>query len=130
MASAWSPATPAPRTSTEAGGTVPAAVVSMGKKRGSRSAASNAARYPATLACDDNASMLWAREIRGTASTANAWTPALRRAVSSSPCVAGARNPIRTVPEESRFTSETLGGVTLSTTSASQGSPSSAPAAR
>ena len=42
VAIAWRPATPAPSTSTFAGGTVPAAVISMGRKRGSRSAAISA----------------------------------------------------------------------------------------
>ena len=44
VAIACSPATPAPSTSTLAGRTVPAAVVSMGKKRGSSWAAISAAR--------------------------------------------------------------------------------------
>ena len=43
VAIACSPATPAPSTSTFAGGIVPAAVISIGKKRGSRSAAISAA---------------------------------------------------------------------------------------
>ena len=43
VAIACRPATPAPMTSTFAGGTVPAAVMSIGKKRGSCSAASSAA---------------------------------------------------------------------------------------
>ncbi len=41
VAMAWSPATPAPITSTRAGVMVPAAVVSIGKIRGRVSAASN-----------------------------------------------------------------------------------------
>ena len=44
VAMACRPATPAPSTSTWAGRTVPAAVVSMGRKRGSSSAAISAAR--------------------------------------------------------------------------------------
>ena len=44
VAIACSPATPAPSTSTFAGRTVPAAVVSIGKKRGSSWAAIRAAR--------------------------------------------------------------------------------------
>ena len=43
VAIACSPATPAPSTSTFAGGIVPAAVISIGKNRGSRSAAISAA---------------------------------------------------------------------------------------
>src|SRR5690606_26904923 len=128
VASACSPATPAPSTSTEAGGTVPAAVVSVGKNRGNRSAASSAARYPVTVAWDDSASRLWARETRGTASTANARTPALRSAATPSVLVAGARRPTNTAPDASRSTSAGLGADTVSTMSAPQGSPSSAPA--
>ena len=44
VAIACSPATPAPSTSTRAGGTVPAAVMNSGKNRGSRIAASSAQR--------------------------------------------------------------------------------------
>ena len=43
VAIAWSPATPAPSTSTFAGATVPAAVISIGKNFGNVSAASTAA---------------------------------------------------------------------------------------
>ena len=43
VAIAWSPATPAPSTSTFAGAIVPAAVVSIGRNFGSRSAAISAA---------------------------------------------------------------------------------------
>ena len=44
VAIACRPATPAPSTSTLAGATVPAAVMNSGKNRGSRSAATRAAR--------------------------------------------------------------------------------------
>ena len=44
VAIACSPATPAPSTSTCAGGTVPAAVMNIGKKRGSSVAAISTAR--------------------------------------------------------------------------------------
>jgi hypothetical protein len=44
VAIAWSPATPAPSTSTFAGGTVPAAVMNSGRNRGSRIAASSTQR--------------------------------------------------------------------------------------
>ena len=67
---------PTPSTSTVAGFTVPAAVVSIGKNRVDSDAASSTALYPATLACDDSASITCAREIRGMASSANACTPA------------------------------------------------------
>ena len=52
VAMACNPATPAPNTTTRAGGTVPAAVMKSGKNRGNRIAASNAHRYPDTSACD------------------------------------------------------------------------------
>ena len=44
VAIACNPATPAPSTNTCAGGTVPAAVMNIGKKRGSSVAAINTAR--------------------------------------------------------------------------------------
>ena len=93
MASACRPATPTPSTSTVAGFTVPAAVVSIGKNRVDSDAATNTALYPATLACDDNASITCAREIRGIASSAKPLTPASRRPSATSGCVRGARNP-------------------------------------
>ena len=65
VAIACRPATPAPSTSTRAGVTVPAAVISSGKKRGSatRRAARRGSRRP--CACDDSASIAWARVMRG-----------------------------------------------------------------
>ena len=62
------PATPAPITSTLAGGTVPAAVMNMGKNLARCSAADRPARYPATVACDERASIDWARLMRGSRS--------------------------------------------------------------
>ncbi len=44
---------------------VPAAVVSMGKKRGSTSAAISTALYPQTVAMEESASILCARVVRG-----------------------------------------------------------------
>ena len=72
MAIACSPATPAPRTSTRAGASVPAAVTSIGKKRGAVFAASSTALYPATVACDESASIGWARVMRGSRMRLNA----------------------------------------------------------
>ena len=80
---ACSPATPAPSTSTSAGRTVPAAVMLSGKNCRSRPAATTAPRYPATIACELNASIGWAREIRGTSSMANVNAPRSRRAATS-----------------------------------------------
>ena len=68
---AASPATPAPTTSTLAGGTLPAAVTCPVKNRPKACAASTTARYPAMLAIDDSTSSDCAREIRGTASIAS-----------------------------------------------------------
>mmetsp|Transcript_9199 Transcript_9199/g.13636 ORF Transcript_9199/g.13636 Transcript_9199/m.13636 type:complete len:214 (-) Transcript_9199:697-1338(-) len=53
---AASPATPAPSTSTFAGGTFPAAVICPAKNLGNSSAASMIALYPAILACDERTS--------------------------------------------------------------------------
>ena len=68
---AASPATPAPTTSTLAGGTLPAAVTCPVKNRPKACAASTTARYPAMLAIDDSTSSDCAREMRGTASIAS-----------------------------------------------------------
>ena len=51
------PATPTPITSTLAGGTVPAAVMNMGKNLARCSAAVSPALYPDTVACELRASM-------------------------------------------------------------------------
>ncbi len=96
MAIACRPATPAPRTSTRAGATVPAAVVIIGKKRPASRAASRVAAYPATLACEESASIAWARVILGIASIAKLVTPADASARLVAPEVSGARWPIRT----------------------------------
>jgi hypothetical protein len=77
-----------------AGFTVPAAVVSIGKKRVSRSAASSTALYPATPAWDDRASIDCAREMRGIASIAKAVTPAAVSAAATSGSDRGARKPM------------------------------------
>ena len=71
--------------------TVPAAVVIIGKKRPASRAASSAAAYPATLACDESASIAWARVIRGIASIAKLVTPAAASALFVSAEVSGAR---------------------------------------
>jgi hypothetical protein len=76
---AWRPATPAPKTRTRAGVIVPAAVMSIGKNRGSRSAAMRTALYPARFACDESASIDCASVVRGIMSTEIA--PALRPAI-------------------------------------------------
>ena len=70
MPIAASPATPAPTTKTFAGGTLPAAVICPVKKRPKLLLASITARYPEILAIEDNASIFWARLMRGTISIA------------------------------------------------------------
>ena len=98
---------------------MPAAVVSIGMKRGSRSAAISAALYPPTVACDDSASIDCARVIRGMDSIANATTPwAASRSIPAW-SVSGCRKPIRTAPVRSFPASSTVGFCTLTTTSAS-----------
>src|SRR5207244_74451 len=74
VAVAWSPATPAPSTSTLAGVRVPAAVTSIGKSRPVATAASRTALYPATVACDDSTSIACARVMRGRRARLNAVT--------------------------------------------------------
>ena len=75
----WSPATPTPMTSTFAGGTVPAAVMNMGKNLPRCSAAASPARYPETVACELRASMPCARLIRGSWSKLKTVTPRAAR---------------------------------------------------
>ena len=74
--------------------------------------------YPATVACDESASIDCARVIRGTASIANATTPwACRRAMPSG-SVSGSRKPISTMPGRSAATSSAPGLPTRTTASA------------
>jgi hypothetical protein len=94
VAKACNPATPTPSTNTVAGFTVPAAVVNIGKNRVDSDAASSTALYPATLPCDDNASIACARDIRGMASRANACTPAALSAPIELSALRGAKKPI------------------------------------
>ncbi len=132
VAIACSPATPAPSTSTRAGGTVPAAVMNSGKKRGSRVAASSTQRYPATSACEVSASIDWARLIRGTSSMANAVTWACARARTTSSSAPGEQKPRVTAPGLSLATTSGRSGRTCRSTStpaASTVSTTSAPAA-
>src|SRR3954454_5331430 len=66
--------------------------------------------------------------MRGIDSMAKAVTPARFRASAFSGLESGARNPTYVCPSRSRATSSELGGATLTTTSAPQGSPIVAPA--
>ena len=80
---AWSPATPAPITSTLAGGTVPAAVMNMGKNLARCSAAASPARYPETVAWEEIKAEERARKAAQTSILSDVPTglPALTRAV-------------------------------------------------
>src|SRR5699024_768287 len=128
VAIACNPATPAPNTSTSAGCTVPAAVILIGKNRRNNPAATTAHRYPDTIACDDNASIDCARDIRGTNSNANAVTPASRnRATSDSDSPTG-KNETVTDPDDNSPTRSTDNGCTEHTTDAPP-APPPAPAA-
>ena len=118
VAIAWRPATPAPMTSARTGAIVPAAVMSMGKRRGTRSAARTTALYPATVAWDDSASMDCARVIRGIDSIAKATTPRSRSRAMPSESLSGSRNPITTVPGASDATTSAEGDATHASASA------------
>src|SRR5690554_6715476 len=65
VAIACNPATPAPITSTFAGGTVPAAVINIGKKRGRVAAAKSAALYAETVLMMESTYVLWALAVLG-----------------------------------------------------------------
>src|SRR5215208_7136195 len=117
VAIACSPATPAPSTSTFAGAIVPAAVVSIGRNLGSRSAAMSAALYPATVACDESASIDCARLMRGIDSIAKPRTPAAVRRSIPSWSVSGCRNATTTCPSASRRASSAVGAATFATAS-------------
>ena len=98
VAIACRPATPAPITSTLAGATVPAAVISMGKNFGSRSAASSTALYPPTVLCEDKASIDCARVMRGIDSIAKPTIPRSDRRSIPSLSVNGSRKEISATP--------------------------------
>ena len=100
------PATPTPTTSTFAALTVPAAVMNIGNIFGSVSAARRTALYPATVAIDDRASMLWARVIRGISSIEKLVTP--RSAISRAASAAdrGSERPMMVCPDRIRSRSE------------------------
>src|SRR5690349_12884293 len=129
---AASPATPAPATSTLAGGTLPAAVTCPVKNRPNACAASITARYPAMFAIDDNTSSDCAREIRGTASIAIAVIGRAANASTSSGSSAGLIRLITVAPSRSRSSSVSLGALTWKTMSAAHAAsagPTLAPAA-
>jgi hypothetical protein len=105
-------------TSARTGAIVPAAVMSIGKSRGTRSAARSTALYPATVACDERASIDCARVIRGIDSIANAVTPRSRSLAMPALSVSGSRKPMTTVPGESAATRSADGDATQTNASA------------
>ena len=128
---AASPATPAPTTSTLAGGTLPAAVTCPVKNRPKLCAASTTARYPAMFAIDDSTSSDCAREMRGTASIASTVMGRAASFSTSSGFSAGEIRLISVAPSRSAAISASDGALTLRTMSADSacsGSPISAPA--
>jgi hypothetical protein len=80
---------------------VPAAVIIMGNIFGSALAAIRTASYPAMLAMDESASMVWARVMRGTSSMAKKETPAPARSAHSRSDVSGSPKPMRIWPARS-----------------------------
>jgi hypothetical protein len=91
---AWSPATPAPSTSTLAGASVPAAVVSIGSSLPSSPAPRSTALYPATVAWELRTSIDWARVMRGTRSRAR--NVSFRAASAGTSASAGSTSSIET----------------------------------
>src|SRR6266850_5878512 len=119
VAIACKPATPAPMTKTFDGARVPAAVVSMGSNLGSSAAPSSTALYPAIVACDESASMDWARVMRGTNSMAKAVTLLAVNFENNSAFTAGCNKATIPVPALSFEASSSDGGRTLDNRSTS-----------
>ena len=105
-------------TNTLAGGTVPAAVMNMGKNLARCSAADSPARYPATVAWDERASMDCARLIRGSRSSLYTVAPRAARACTVSAAATGWRKLISETPSGNAPTSSSVGGCTRATTAA------------
>ena len=119
VAMACRPATPAPMTNTFAGGMVPAAVISIGKSRGSTPAALMTALYPATVAMEESASIDWARLMRGTNSMLKRVTWRAMAVASAEGASSGRRKPMTAAPDLSRAWSDALGALTTGIRSAS-----------
>ncbi|CAB4802815.1 unannotated protein [freshwater metagenome] len=119
VAIACRPATPAPRTTTCAGVTVPAAVINNGKNRGESSAPTRTALYPAQSACEVSASIDCALEMRGTNSSEKAVTPAFCAASMQSWAVVMGKKEIVIAPFFKVAICAGVSGCTESTTSAS-----------
>jgi hypothetical protein len=100
-------------TITLAGRMVPAAVVSMGKKRGESLAAWMAARYPATVAWLERASMLWARVMRGMSSMARTVAFFAAKAFTRSRFLWAWTKPTTRHPGSRAWIRSSLGGCTV-----------------
>ena len=77
---------------------VPAAVIIIGKSFGNARAARRTASYPAMLAMEESTSMLCARVMRGTSSSANSVAPVAAILAFSAVAVSGSPMPIKTWP--------------------------------
>ena len=110
-----SPATPTPITSTLAGGTVPAAVMNIGKNLARCSAAVSPARYPDTVACELKASMPWARLMRGSRSKLKTVAFLAARARTASSAWATPKKLNSAAPSGTAAASSALGGLTRTT---------------
>ena len=119
MPIACRPATPAPSTRTLAGRAVPAAVMSRGKNRPNALAATSTALYPATLACELSASIVWARDrVRGSPSRLTAVTPCAARSRASPGSISVDSIPTTVCPARIRAMALGSGRVTVRMTSA------------
>ena len=108
-----------PSTSSFAGRAVPAAVISSGKNLPYASAATSAALYPATLACELSASMPWARDsVRGSPSRETAVTPRSARSRARCGSISGESMPMTACPARSLPSAASSGRVTVRMTSA------------
>ncbi len=105
-------------TSTLAGGTVPAAVMNIGKNLARCSAALSPARYPDTVACELNASMPWARLIRGSRSKLKTVAFLAASARTASSACATPKKLSSAAPSGRPATSAALGGLTRTTSPA------------
>ena len=102
-------------TNTLAGGTVPAAVMNIGKNLARCSAAVSPARYPDTVACELKASMPWARLMRGSRSKLKTVAFLAARARTASSAWATPKKLNSAAPSGTAAASSALGGLTRTT---------------
>ena len=129
MATACRPATPAPSTSVFAGGTVTAAVISIGKNRETGRPQQHRLVPGDRRLRRQRIHRLRARDPRDRLHRERD-DAARRRRSTPAVSVSGSRNPISTCPSRSRSASSDDGFCTLAITSAAHGSPIAAPASR